>query len=147
MIGSYPQNRTHFHAFQRRQYDVCVRPRKSTLIVGITRLMAQLVAIKEPRDFRLRAKILAEDMGLELVCMVQTLKIQGGNTPSTFVPRVVPKYRHTDYCSLISKPYFTSFLPNSLIVMKLPICIVPTVVLASAVLINTRPIAFSRLAR
>ena len=32
-----------------------------------------------------------DDQGLELVCMVQTLKLQGGNTPSTFVPRVVPK--------------------------------------------------------
>ena len=54
--------------------------------------MAQLVAIKEPWDFRLRAKILAEDMGLEEVSTGQTLKFQGGKAPSTFVPRVVPTF-------------------------------------------------------
>ena len=31
----------------------------------ISREISQPVAIKEPRDFRLEAKILAEDMGLE----------------------------------------------------------------------------------
>ena len=31
-------------------------------------------------------------MGLELVRKVQALKFQGGNTPSTLVPRVVPNY-------------------------------------------------------
>ena len=35
---------------------------------------------------------MAEDMGLELVKKAQALKFQGGNTPSTLVPRVVPKY-------------------------------------------------------
>ena len=30
-------------------------------------------------------------MGLELVKKAQALKFQGGNTPSTLVPRVVPK--------------------------------------------------------
>ena len=29
-------------------------------------------------------------MGLELVMKVQALRFQGGNTPSTLVPRVVP---------------------------------------------------------
>jgi hypothetical protein len=30
-------------------------------------------------------------MGLEEVRNVQTVKFQGGKTPSTFVPRIVPK--------------------------------------------------------
>ena len=34
-------------------------------LVEISGLDALSVAIKEPRDFRLEAKILAEDMGLE----------------------------------------------------------------------------------
>ena len=34
---------------------------------------------------------MAEDMGLEEVRSVQTLKIQGGKAPSTFVPGIVPK--------------------------------------------------------
>ena len=33
---------------------------------------------------------LAEDMGLEEVRIVQTLKFQGGKAPPTFVPGVVP---------------------------------------------------------
>ncbi len=34
---------------------------------------------------------MAEDMGLELVKKAQALKFQGGNTPSTLVPGIVPK--------------------------------------------------------
>ena len=33
---------------------------------------------------------LAEDMGLEEVRIVQTLKFQGGKAPSTLVPGIVP---------------------------------------------------------
>ena len=37
------------------------------------------VAIKVPRDFRLEAKILAEDMGLELRrLLAQTVEMKGG---------------------------------------------------------------------
>ena len=57
----------------------------------ISREISQPVAIKEPRDYHLRANFLAEDMGLEEVRIVQTLKIQGGKAPSTFVPGIVPK--------------------------------------------------------
>jgi hypothetical protein len=53
--------------------------------------ISQPVAIKEPRDYHLRANFLAEDMGLEEVRSVQTLKFQGGKAPSTFVPSTVPK--------------------------------------------------------
>jgi len=35
-------------------------------------------------------RFLAEDMGLEEVRTVQTLKIQGGKASSTFVPGIVP---------------------------------------------------------
>ena len=45
---------------------------------------------KEPRDYHLRANYLAEDMGLEEVRFVQTLKFQGGKAPSTLVPGIVP---------------------------------------------------------
>jgi hypothetical protein len=58
--------------------------------IGISRKITVHVAIKVPRDFRLEAKILAEDMGLEEVRIVQTLKFQGGKAPSTLVPGIVP---------------------------------------------------------
>ena len=47
---------------------------------------------KKALELSISKAFMAEDMGLELVCMVQTLKFQGGNTPSTFVPGVVPMY-------------------------------------------------------
>jgi len=40
----------------------------------------------------LRTILLAEDMGLEEVRSVQTLKLQGGKAPSTLVHGIVPSY-------------------------------------------------------
>ena len=58
---------------------------KFAVKIGISRKITVHVAIKVPRDFRLEAKILAEDMGLEEVRIVQTLKFQGGKAPSSGV--------------------------------------------------------------
>jgi hypothetical protein len=46
--------------------------------------------IKEPREMVSQGDSMAEDMGLEEVRIVQTLKFQGGKAPSMFVPGVVP---------------------------------------------------------
>jgi hypothetical protein len=47
--------------------------------IGISRKITVHVAIKVPRDFRLEAKILAEDMGLELRrLLAQTVEMKGG---------------------------------------------------------------------
>ena len=37
---------------------------------------------------------MAEDMGLEEVRSIQTLKFQGGKAPSTFVPGIVPRFAY-----------------------------------------------------
>ena len=48
------------------------------------------VLLPKQRDELSLVSALAEDMGLEEVRIVQTLKFQGGKAPSTFVPRIVP---------------------------------------------------------
>ena len=48
-------------------------------------------AMKKALELSISKAFLAEDMGLEEVRIVQTLKFQGGKAPSTFVPGIVPK--------------------------------------------------------
>jgi hypothetical protein len=63
---------------------------KIIVTIGISMTNSEPVAIKEPWDVHLRAKILAEDMGLEEVRIVQTLKFQGGKAPSRLYPVLCP---------------------------------------------------------
>ena len=54
-------------------------------------LIQKMTLLKSPGSFKSRAFMAEEeDMGLEEVRSVQTLIFQGGKTPSTFVPGIVP---------------------------------------------------------
>lgn len=70
----YTLPRKDFHAFERRLHDVCIRPCEDGPFVEISREISQPVAIKEPRDYHLRANFLAEDMGLPSMFVPGTSK-------------------------------------------------------------------------